>query len=313
MELARDFMIGINIDTINACNLKCPFCPCNNEHYRSGCAIDINTLLPMLDDLDKLEYPLQKIFFTGTGEPLLYENLPKLVSICKKYTSSIGLYTNGTLLTPSLSESLLYAGMTIFNISTTGFTPEVYGKFQGGNQPEGRAASLLETVKGNIKALCDARDRINPAAVVATSYILTEHSKADFFQYVDYYRTLGVKEIHARVLEGGNADARKKSDREYIEKILQYVRENKGWLCSLIGQSIQVSTSGDVHACCERPDELYLGNIYKTPLIEMLNGERFKSLLNALHEDYERVPARCGNCGTAQHFLSEAYNDMLIV
>ena len=331
MELARDFSIGISIEPISACNLDCMFCGCSA--LQDGSRIDAGRILSALNDIEQSRYPIEKIVYTGLGEPLLYDDLPTITTALKKRVNinHIAIFTNGLLLTPDRAEALIRAGVSHFLISLTGLTVDVFSMFQGGNQAHGRAGILLNTIQHNVQKLCEARDRFNNKIYVGINYILTEDSRTEFFQCLDYYRQIGVDWIQTMILRGSDhyygrleesgipykmpvlplKDTEEVSitDSRYITRLTEHVKEMKGWLCSIVGLSMQITSTGEVYACCERHDETLLGNIHDADLVDLINSDKLEKLVESLHRTYDQIPQCCATCVTARSLLASAYKD----
>jgi|GEM_PF-5669538 len=325
MKTDKDFQLGISIDPVSACNLNCYFCTVSGS--RDGSIVNTEKLLIALENINDLRYHLKKVFFTGIGEPLLYKDLPDVTAKLKSKAATIGTFTNGVLLTPDLSEKLLKSGMNAFMISVTGLSPKIFSMFQGGNLTSSQAEKLYNTIQDNIKALCELRDKINKDALIRISYILTEDSKSDFFKSLSYYREIGVNHVQTRVLlnsehyyeqleandisfiknSAQNKEETTTIDKDYLSRLITFVKDKGESLCPFVGDSMQITSHGDLYACCERYDETFLGNVFTNSLVELVNSEKFEKLVGSLHGNYDEIPNGCRKCATAQSFLAIHY------
>jgi len=131
----KGFTLGFQIDLIFACNLKCNFCAWNDnsDSWRNGERLSFEKLKNVFDTLyeNPPDIPLERVGFVGSGEPLLYKQLPEAVSYAKRIFSHVGITTNGVLLTKEVSQKLIDAGANEIIISITGASPEVYAHHQG--------------------------------------------------------------------------------------------------------------------------------------------------------------------------------------
>jgi len=60
---------------------------------------------------------------------------------------------------------------------------------------------------------------------------------------------------------------------------------------------MDVSTDGTLRFCnCPQIKENILGNIFKTPLAEILSSEKFMKLNRAFYNDHRNVPEFCKKC-----------------
>ena len=146
------FTLGLNIDPINLCNLKCPFCVYTSQ-AETGKKIEVQFFKELLAGLDNSVIPVSYINFVGAGEPLLHKQFSQLAQEAKRVVPDVRVTTNGTLLTKEMSETLISSGINLFTISITGSTVDVYKKFQGSGKDDDGAQKQLESVINNIRDL----------------------------------------------------------------------------------------------------------------------------------------------------------------
>ena len=129
IESCLDFPLHIDLDLVDACNLKCPTChSIGRDRLRKP--MDEGTLLRVISEFG--EHDLPSVNIGGCGEPLVDTELT-LRAMCElKKTSvmDIFLHTNGVLLNEDHSKSLIGAGLTYLCVSVDAVTQEVYGKMR---------------------------------------------------------------------------------------------------------------------------------------------------------------------------------------
>ena len=127
----------IEIKPMTGCNLNCIFCSVDegkDSRKVSDFVIEkdylVNVLRELIEfkDVDDIE-----INIGPNGEPLLYADIIPLIQDMKKISniSRISMNTNGTLLTKSLIDNLVEAGLTQINISIDALDKEVATKLAG--------------------------------------------------------------------------------------------------------------------------------------------------------------------------------------
>ncbi len=115
------FVTVINIETITACNLRCSYCP--NSIYDRG--LMINKLMMKAELFYKIIDELAELGWAGLlaphsyGEPLLDDRIIEFIRYAKTkiHNLQIDLFTNGELLTVSLYQELIRAGVDIFTVT----------------------------------------------------------------------------------------------------------------------------------------------------------------------------------------------------
>ncbi|HEY5672951.1 MAG TPA: radical SAM protein [Malonomonas sp.] len=108
----------IQWDITHRCNLQCAHCR-STEFYRNRQVEDLS-----LADNKKIAQELclngvRRVHFLG-GEPLLRDDFPELVGYMVKLGIDCSVNTNGTLLTTSVAERLIDAGISIITVSLDG-------------------------------------------------------------------------------------------------------------------------------------------------------------------------------------------------
>ena len=129
------------IEPTNRCNLDCRTCMRNSWDEPMG-YMSRDVFKQIIDGLKSFS-PVPEIFFGGFGEPLSHPQIIEMVSEAKKTGAVVKLITNGILLTPDVSRSLLEAGIDFIWISIDGATPESYADI--------RLGAALPQVLENIK------------------------------------------------------------------------------------------------------------------------------------------------------------------
>ncbi len=82
----------IYVEITNICNLNCSFCS-KDKRIKEEMSLDNFKIV-----LDKIKDYTKSIYLHVKGEPLLYSNLGKLLTICDNYKMKVKITTNGTLL-----------------------------------------------------------------------------------------------------------------------------------------------------------------------------------------------------------------------
>lgn len=112
------------IEPTNLCNLNCRTCIRNQWDEPMGKMSDA-VFANIIRGLRKLSSP-PTIFFGGFGEPLFHPGIVRMVAEAKSLGAPVEMITNGTLLTPDLSQELIRAGLDRLWVSLDGATPESY-------------------------------------------------------------------------------------------------------------------------------------------------------------------------------------------
>lgn len=134
-----------NIMLTNRCNMRCVMC----RQWREEPKLELSTdkWKKIIDDLKK--NGIRNIHFTG-GEPLLRADLTELVSFARGNGFTIGMTTNGMLLTTDVLGKLIDAGLRSVALSMDALSGE-YEKIRGAQDSykklEGAAVTVAEAMR----------------------------------------------------------------------------------------------------------------------------------------------------------------------
>ena len=140
-------LYSMQIEVTSRCNEKCLHCylPAGRgrEDVSKGLILDVLDQLTEMGTLD--------VTFTG-GEPMLNPDLPLLLERARRNDFSLGLLTNGTLLSDDLVAVLREVNVALIQISLYSMVPETHDRITGvpGSWTRTRAA-IARLVAENIR------------------------------------------------------------------------------------------------------------------------------------------------------------------
>lgn len=115
------------IEPSTRCNLNCLMCPWKNMH-ESGRDMDMelfSRISPYLTETEEID-------FTGSGEPLMNQNLHLMIKASKEAGCRVGFSSNGALLNPDRFNQLFSSGLDWVAVSIDAATEETYRKIRLG-------------------------------------------------------------------------------------------------------------------------------------------------------------------------------------
>jgi radical SAM protein with 4Fe4S-binding SPASM domain len=139
----------LQLEVTGACNLACKMCLVRYRPKlgRKSGAMCFHTFRDVVDALPEL----RKLTLQGLGEPLLAPDFFRMVEYAAARGIRTGFNTNGTFLTPDVSERLVGIGVDWLHVSLDGATRQTYEAIREG-------ADFGRVVR-NIRALVGARRR----------------------------------------------------------------------------------------------------------------------------------------------------------
>ena len=143
--------VHLIIEPTLRCNIRCPICnkvAVRKHEEKNSDFLSWSTLRRVSPFLKWTEH----VCFAGFGEPLLHPEYSAMLRYIKSHGPSVFLYTNGILLTPDTSRSLIEAGVDLISVSFGGAKPETYRKIR---------ASEMGPIMENLRsyAICEENIR----------------------------------------------------------------------------------------------------------------------------------------------------------
>lgn len=164
-------IISVCYEVNKQCNLGCDYCiTSDNENSE----IDYKMIIKYIVGLNP-----KRIVISG-GEPLLDANLIKKLSLLRELCpySYISLSTNGTV---KFDYNLIKKYVDCIDVSLPSLSSDIYELMRGRN--------LLSNVKENLEELKDTDVDLR------LSFMLTKINKHEVLDFLDYCKTLNVREV----------------------------------------------------------------------------------------------------------------------
>ena len=273
----------------SVCNLRCSFCPGTSRRAHMLTEPEFRHILKEITPYT--DY----VYFHLMGEPLLHPQLARFLQLAAEAGLKVCLTTNGTLLDRQM-ETLLAASEGIHKISISlqareaneaGLLPEDYLEacFRFGKAFEGKAVLVYRLWN-------EGGAEKDNAAITAR---LRDHFPEPWTEPFDGFR------IGNRVyLEYGKTFAWPDASAE------DTAPADGRYFCYALRDQFGILSDGTVVPCClDHDGELALGNVFTTPLAEILNSPRAQAIYNGF-SDGTAVEALCRRCGYAARFQTGA-------
>lgn len=268
------------VEITNVCNAHCGFCHGTKREKRFMTAEEFDRICTALQGHTKY------ICLHLMGEPLLHSELANILDIAERYGYNTCITTNGFLI-PKAHEILENARLYKLSVSVHSF------EANGGEDPTeylNAALSLCETLASG-GTICALRLWNGGGANSLNGRILGI-LRNRFGEPKETKRSGSLKLSERIFLE--NAEVFEWPDMSADDKNVQF--------CLGLREQIAVLCDGTVVPCClDAEGDLALGNIFVTPLSDILETERAKAVYDGFSR---RRPTEelCRRCGYAQRF-----------
>lgn len=270
-RIVGDFPLHLDIESTNACNLRCTMCGRNWMKERIG-YIEWNLFTKIIDEA--AEYNLPSIKLNYRGEPLLHPDIVKMVKYAKKKgILEVQFNTNGRLLSKKKARELIEAGLDRIIFSFDAATKETYEKIRRG--------SNYEKVINNIKNLINIRDKKGiKRPLTRVQMVKMPENRNEVEDFIKMWRPI-INRI-AVSTERNPLGTKKKIEH---------------FPCSQIWQRLMICWDGEVRMCCgDWYGEYVLGNIKKASIYNIWHGKKLNKI-RKIHSkgDFNKMPL-CARC-----------------
>ncbi len=259
------------IENTNLCNAHCVMCP-REKMTRPKVTMRWKTFCDVVCQCVDLGVETASVF--GYGEPLLDNNLGMKIGYCSEKGLNTWITTNGSLLSQNIGFDLINNGLKNIRFSVHATSFYNYKKIH-------RGLDWL-TVFGNIGNFLKINNKMGHPVTTHMTVIPMNSEPIPVIrkmweEYVDF---LEIWKPHNWGI--------KKDYRNISPKKKSCGRPFSG--------PIQIQSDGNVIPCCFLMNgEIVLGNVNDSPLIDILNGEKYEDL-RQMHKTgkYKNVP--CETC-----------------
>ena len=158
-----------------------------------------------------------------------------------------------------------------------GLTQETYQVYRVGGK--------LHRVSAGIRRLVHRIRERGSALKVVMQFIVFRHNEHEVDGVFDYGKDLGVHKVAIKVSGSASRVAEFRPTNE------KYVAVNRsgtrsGPLCDWVFKTLVVNADGEVMPCCwaGHKSEYSMGNVFRQPVAEIWNSERYRTLRQAVTE-----------------------------
>jgi radical SAM protein with 4Fe4S-binding SPASM domain len=216
---------SVSVEIVRGCNLDCPMCLTERETQKFR-RMDRELYKLVIGQLSAMG--LKTLRFCGDGEQSLHSLFPEFVSIARRSGfETVGIVTNGTLLSHSLIVRLYEAGLNFIAVSVDAATESTYRKIRRGRH-------ALEEVENNIKNIIQCRETWNWKIEVQLNYVVQPLNIDEVSDFQSKWRPL-VDQVN--LLRLTSQTASRKAEYGVLEP------------CYMLRKKLYISVDGDIYPC----------------------------------------------------------------
>ncbi len=290
------------------CNFKCFYCThskSNEELDKIGfCRRHIDNRLfdKICDDAQKFGGKIKRVLFTGLGEPLANPMLPDMISAMreKKIAQGYEIVTNAYLLSHSVTDRLLSAGLTFLRVSIQGLTAKKYKEITGADIDFSRLLDNLTyfySKKGSCKLYIKIMDACFDEGETVDDFYKMFGNICDHI-YIEHLTTAQPSmmkdysaEVNSRKTFYGDASVRRS-------------------VCPYAFYTLQIDSSGNTFPCppLGHSEKYSLGNAGVTSIYDIWNSDKLYDLQSEMLKNGIEAVEFCKNCENYLCFTPEEDN-----
>lgn len=267
-----------NIDTLGACNLRCPSCAVGNTPSANPKGFMEVSLLERIMAKAISECDLKGVALFVWTEPFLHPGLPDLIRAVKAHKVPCSLSTNLNVI--KNVENILSANPDSLRISLSGFYQQTYGITHRGGD--------IERVKANMLTLANVREQVGARTRIHVMYhrylgnlddevLMREYAWSLGFEFQPVWAFLMPLEKAGAYLDGDMSSITEE-DRKLmarltvpLETLPPILKRHRGRSCYLQTEQVSMDFKADVQLCCAVYDssKFTVGNYMELSLEEI--------------------------------------------
>ena len=260
-DMVLPFPLHLDIETTDACNLKCIMCVHGTTGVPDTARIDMDFAKQIIDQA--ASGGTKSIKFNWRGEPALHTGLEELVRYAKrKRILEVQINTNGIPLTEKRIRELIDSGIDRVIFSMDGATRETYEKI--------RVGASFEKLMKNIRLVHDIRtEKGRRKPFIRIQMVRMKDNESEVQNFIEMWSgiadDIAVKDVTDRgqgnVMSAGNQIA------------VGRKRCNQPW------QRMIVARDGKVYPCCSDWNcDFPIGDATQSSLKEIWKGQRMETM-----------------------------------
>ena len=264
----------VRFETTDLCNAHCIMCP-REKHTRPHGIMDQAKYKKSIDEIITLG--AKRVVLTGYGEPMLDKNLEKKISYAKSKGLGTYIITNGSAITEKRARSLLRAGLDEMRVSFYGMEAKTYNAVMRGLD-YGKTIRALMDFK-------DIREKLGVDTKIHLSFLAMSENHKDVESFKAFWGPkVDIIEVWKPHNFGDGKNFRLRTDKKKT-----CGRPENG--------PLQIQWNGEVVPCCyDYNNQIILGNAFEQPIMDILNGAKYKALRQAHKKGrFDKFPY-CDQC-----------------
>ena len=273
----------IEVETVNACNARCPMCTIN-DWERNYPVMKDDVWNKVSEDIIENKNHIKRVSLYRDGEPLIDKKMAKRIyRLRENGIKNTSIATNVSLLNEKRATDLLEAGLGMVIFSIDSLKKDVFEKI--------RVRLKFEEVRDNAIRFLQLRDKINPDCRVWIRMIRQESNYNEWDNYYDFWRkyTSDVDRIYYHNIFnwGGQLDQFKSISKSFEPNLP----------CVALWSLLVIFANGDVPLCNVDYNNKYpTGSIMQNNIRELWQSKIMNARRKLHLSGNKKDISICANC-----------------
>lgn len=255
-EMVDTYPQVIGIEVTNKCNLECIMCP-RQEMKREIGDMDIGLFKKIIDEIKgRAEF----IWLQDYGEPLLHNDIFRMIKYVKSAGLNVGISTNATVLDNVIINNILESKLDYMIFAFDGAIKDTYERIRKG--------AKYDKVIENIKLFLEEKNKKQARLFTVLQCIHMDETEREIKDFVKIWRIKGVNGIRIRQITYSGTG----KYRNLLKKP-----------CYWLWHDPHITWDGTLIPCCQDVNAIYpLGSVVYNSVGELWNSKKM-NLLRQLH------------------------------
>lgn len=270
----------VRYEVTDHCNAECIMCPRDLHKFgRPHGIMDMASYKKSIDEV--LDLGCKQVVLTSFGEPLIDKRLEEKIKYAKDRGLRTYMISNASLLDDKRATGLINAGLDELRVSFYGMQKESYEKVMVGLN--------FEVTMSNLHNFLSLREKMGTKLPkIEVSWLVLPENEQDTEYFKEYWEPLvDAIEIWKPHNFGDGRDYRQRFEDVALKTTCG--RPENG--------PLQIQWNGEVIPCCyDYNNKVILGNAFEEPVLDVLNGEKYRLLRIAHSEKKFSLFPFCDQC-----------------
>ena len=270
----------VRYEVTDHCNAECVMCP--RDVHKLGRPHGIMNIEKYKKSIDEVvELGCKQVVLTGFGEPMIDKTLEKKVEYANQKGLRTYIISNASLLSRARATRLIKAGLDELRLSYYGMKKESYERVMVGLN--------FEVTMSNLLGFLELREELNSKKPrLEINWLVLPENEEDTEHFREFWEPKAdAIEIWKPHNFGDGRDYRLRYEDVAMKDTCG--RPENG--------PLQIQWDGEVIPCCyDYNNQIVLGNAFEQPVLEVLNGEKYRLLRFAHREKKFNLFPYCDQC-----------------